>query len=101
MSLPKPALFLDRDGVIITNVPYSNDVETVSLIPGAADLIIQARKNAYLVIVVTNQSGIGRGWVQLESYELITQRMESLLLAQGARLDRIYYSPYYEINFVL
>jgi D-glycero-D-manno-heptose 1,7-bisphosphate phosphatase len=92
----KPCLFLDRDGIVIENVPYSNDPGAVVLFKGITSLISRARQLGFLVICVTNQSGIGRGWVTLEAYHAITARMLELLGAEGCRFDAIYYAPYFE-----
>lgn len=96
LTTPKPCLFLDRDGVIIKNVPYSKDPETVELMLGIERLVASAKAKNYWVIVVTNQSGIGRGWLTLADYQAITERMLSFLKPHGAEPDKIYYAPYYE-----
>lgn len=96
MPMKKPCLFLDRDGVIIQNVPYATSAETVVLREGIAGLIQRARRANYHVVCVTNQSGIGRGWVPLAAYEAITARMNELLKAEASHLDAIYFAPYYE-----
>lgn len=67
----KRALFLDRDGTVIENVPYLNDPAQVSLIPGAREAIIAFRAAGFAVIVVTNQSGVARGLVSPEQYKAV------------------------------
>ena len=62
---PRPALFLDRDGVIVEAVPYLHRAEDVKLIGGAAETIALANRRGVLVVAITNQAGIGRryyGW---------------------------------------
>ena len=90
------ALFLDRDGVVIEWVDYIKDPAHVKLTSGAAELIKQARQKAYKVIVITNQSGIGRGYFTWKEYEAVTERMCELLAEQNTKIDQIYVSPYYE-----
>ncbi len=63
---------------------------------GIGELIRKAKTLGFWVIVVTNQSGIGRGWLTLEDYQRVTDRMLELLRAQRAEPDRIYFAPYYE-----
>lgn len=92
----RPCLFLDRDGVIIKNVPYSKDPNTVELMLGIVQLVKLAQQRNFLVIVVTNQSGIGRGWLTLEDYQRMTEKMEELLSVEAVRFDYIYFSPFYE-----
>jgi D,D-heptose 1,7-bisphosphate phosphatase len=92
----RPCLFLDRDGVIIKNVPYSKDPSQVELMLGIGELIRKAKALNFLVIVVTNQSGIGRGWLTLQDYQNMTDRMLELLRVENAVPDKIYFAPYYE-----
>ena len=88
------AVFLDRDGTIIEDAHYLSDPDRVMLLPGAAEAI--ARINAALVpvIVVTNQSGIGRGLFTLDDHLMISRRLDELLGAHGARIDASYHCPH-------
>lgn len=88
------AVFLDRDGTIIRDLHYLSRPEQVELLDGAADAI--ARINAALVpaVVVTNQSGIGRGYFSVRDYEATEQRLNELLAERGAHLDATYYCPH-------
>lgn len=92
----KPALFLDRDGVIIHDAGYLKQADQVRLIPTAAELIRRANEAGVAVVVVTNQSGIGRTWITLEDYKSVSARMVELLALKGAGLDRIYFAPFYK-----
>ena len=78
-SSPKPALFLDRDGVIIKEKHYISDPEKVELEFYVKEFIRHFKSLDWYVIVITNQSGISRGYLDWKSYEEITQRMLSLL----------------------
>ncbi len=90
------ALFLDRDDVIVRNVPYNKDPEKVILMPGICELINRAHENNELVIICSNQSGIGRGLVSNEEYKLVHQRMLKLLSSVGAWVDDCFWSSYIE-----
>jgi histidinol-phosphate phosphatase family protein len=92
-TLPS-AVFLDRDGTIIRDVNYLSQPEQVELLDGAADAI--ARINAALVptVVVTNQSGIGRGYFSVRDYEATEERLHQLLAERGAHIDATYYCPH-------
>lgn len=67
----KPALFLDRDGTVVQNVPFLNDPFRVSPIPGARAAIAAFRDRGYAVIIVTNQSGVARGLISPEQYRAV------------------------------
>lgn len=88
------ALFLDRDGTIIEDVRYVSNPDDVKLIDGAAEAI--ARVNAALVpvVVITNQSGIGRGYYSEQDYHRVEKRTEELLAERGAKIDATYFCPH-------
>ena len=75
----RPALFLDRDGVLIEDKHYLIDPNQVVLCQGAKTLVEQARQYKYPVVLITNQSGIARGYFNWESYERVTDRILELL----------------------
>ena len=89
-----PAVFLDRDGTIIENRGYIADPDHVRLISGAADAIRCFSQAGYLVVIISNQSGIARGLFDEAALSAVHQRVEALLEAEGVRLDGAYYCPY-------
>lgn len=91
---PRPAVFLDRDGTINVDTHYVSRPEDVALIPGAAPAIARLNAAGFPVIVVSNQSGIGRGYLTMEEYQRVEQRLAALLAEQGARVDATYICPH-------
>lgn len=91
----KKALFLDRDGVINKDFGYVHKNEDFIFMKGIFDLIKVANKNDYLVIIVTNQSGIGRGMFGEEDFLNLMQWVESELKKQNCYIDGFYYCPYH------
>ena len=89
------AIFLDRDGTINYYVGFLRNIEEFELLPGAADAVKLINSSDYLVIVVTNQPVIARGEVTYEELQEIHNKMETLLGAEGAYLDAIYYCPHH------
>ena len=73
------ALFLDRDGTIIVDKGYIADAALVELIPGAREALVSAIENGWNLFILTNQSGIGRGYYSLEDVHSCNARMEELL----------------------
>ena len=90
----RPAIFLDRDGTIIEEKCYLSDPGLVELLPGAAEGLRRMRELGFALVVVTNQSGIGRGYYGWEELGRVHARMEELLGAEGVTLDRIYVCPH-------
>ncbi|MDQ6870459.1 MAG: HAD family hydrolase [Gemmatimonadota bacterium] len=87
------AFFLDRDGTIMEDAHYIKSPEQVRLIPGAAAAVKKINDAGIPVIVVTNQSGIGRGMFTVKDYEAVRSHFESLLARHGAHVDASYYCP--------
>ena len=94
-SAARAAAFLDRDGTIIRDTVYIRDPKDVELLPGAAAAIKRLNDQAVAVIVVTNQSGVGRGLLSLDEYEAVRARIDALLAADGARIDATYMCPHH------
>lgn len=90
----RPAVFLDRDGTINVDTHYLRRPEDVQLIPGAAEAIARLNAAGVPVIVVSNQSGIGRGLLTHVEYEAVRARIEELLVSAGARIDATYICPH-------
>ena len=86
----RPAVFLDRDGTINVEVNYLRSPDELRLIEGAAESIQQLRAAGFLVIVITNQSGIARGFFTHETLDAIHRRLCEQLAAHGAAVDAIY-----------
>jgi len=89
------ALFLDRDGVIVEEVEYLHRVEDIVLIEGAATVTAAANRRNVPVVLVSNQSGVGRGYYGWTEFAAVQQAMVSALAAQGARIDAVYACPYH------
>jgi D-glycero-D-manno-heptose 1,7-bisphosphate phosphatase len=94
MTALRPALFLDRDGTINIDTTHVSRPDTVRLIPGAAAAIARVNASGLPVIVVSNQSGIGRGLFTIEEYEQVRERIDELLSAAGAHVLTTYYCPH-------
>jgi D-glycero-D-manno-heptose 1,7-bisphosphate phosphatase len=93
---PRPALFLDRDGVINVDRNYVCRIEDFEWIEGAADAIRRFNERNWWVFVVTNQSGIAHGLYEERQMEEVHAWLQSELAARGAHIDRIYHCPFHE-----
>ncbi len=91
----RPALFLDRDGVLVVEVGYLHRPEDVRLIPGAAALIAAANRAGLAVVLVTNQAGIGRGTYGWAEFQATQERVSADLAAAGAALDMVLACPFH------
>jgi D-glycero-D-manno-heptose 1,7-bisphosphate phosphatase len=92
---PRPALFLDRDGVIVDEVGYLHRPEDVRLIDGAADCIAAANRAGVPVVIVTNQSGIGRGYYGWEDFAATQNHLLAELVRRSAWIDGVLACPFH------
>jgi D-glycero-D-manno-heptose 1,7-bisphosphate phosphatase len=90
----KKCIFLDRDGTIIVEKNYLSDPRDVELLPGAAQGLGQLAAMGYLLVVVTNQSGVGRSYFDVAQVEAVHARLDQILEQAGARIDKYFYCPH-------
>lgn len=86
-----PAVFLDRDGTLIEDTGYVSDPAHVALIPQTHEALLQLKAAGYRLVIITNQSGIGRGYFTVADYEAVHARMVELL--GGNLFDGTYFCP--------
>jgi len=94
--MKRPAVFMDRDGTINEQMGYINHPSRFVLLPGAAQAIRLLNLHGFLAIVVSNQSGVARGYFPLELVHEVHDILRARLREQGAHLDGIYFCPHYE-----
>lgn len=87
-------LFIDRDDTVIVNKDYLDDPAGIEFLPGAIEGLKAFMDKGYKLVMITNQSGIARGYFTIETLEAIHQRMLQLLAQQGVELLKIYYCPH-------
>ena len=91
----RPAVFLDRDGVINVDRGYVHRPDQVDWIPGALDAVRGLNDRGYRVVVVTNQAGIAHGYYSEEMMHALHAWMQKQLAAKGAYIDAFYYCPFH------
>lgn len=89
----KRALFLDRDGVINIDKGYVHKIEDFEFVEGIFDLCTYFQGQGYLLIVVTNQSGIGRGYYTEADFRLLTDWMMAQFKNRGILISKVYHCP--------
>jgi D-glycero-D-manno-heptose 1,7-bisphosphate phosphatase len=90
---PVPAVFLDRDGTLIEEREYLSKPEGVVLYPGVGPALRRLMERGFRLVMVTNQSGIGRGYYTEADMHRVNERLLELLAADGVRIEKIYFSP--------
>jgi D-glycero-D-manno-heptose 1,7-bisphosphate phosphatase len=87
------AVFLDRDGTVITEKVYLRDPALVEIFPGAPAALKRLQDAGFLLIIVSNQSGVGRGYYTLDDVAKVNARVCADLARAGVRFEKIYFAP--------
>ena len=93
--MAKAAVFLDRDGVINVDKGYVGEIDDFEFIDGVIEALAKIKKKGYLLVLVTNQSGIARGLFTEEQFMSLTEWMDWSLADRGVDLDGIYFCPHH------
>jgi D-glycero-D-manno-heptose 1,7-bisphosphate phosphatase len=93
--MKRPALFLDRDGVINVDHGYVHMPEEFEFVDGIFEVVATANQAGYLVVVVTNQAGIGRGYYSEAQFHDLTHWMIGRFAEHGGQIDAVYFCPYH------
>ncbi|GJH43331.1 D-glycero-beta-D-manno-heptose 1,7-bisphosphate 7-phosphatase [Pasteurella canis] len=91
----RKAIFLDRDGTLNIDHGYVHEIDQFEFIAGSIEALRQLKQMGYLLILVTNQSGIARGYFSEEQFLQLTEWMDWSLADRGVDLDGIYYCPHH------
>lgn len=92
------AIFLDRDGTINVEVDYLHECDKLSFLPGAVEALQLLQKKGYKLIVITNQSGVGRGYFSMEDVDKVNNYMAELLSKEGVLIEDFYCCPHVEAD---
>lgn len=95
MSCERPALFLDRDGVINADVGYVHRIEEFRFLPGTLEACRRFHENGYILVIVTNQAGIAKGYYTEYDFRRLTDWMLEQFRDFGAPLSAVYYCPHH------
>jgi D-glycero-D-manno-heptose 1,7-bisphosphate phosphatase len=91
---PRPAVFLDRDGTLVIERGYLADADDLELLPGVAAALRLLQTSGFALVVISNQSGVGRGLFPLSRVYEAMARLRRVLRAEGVELDAIYFCPH-------
>jgi len=95
MNAARKAVFLDKDGTLITDVPYNVIPENIVLSNNCLSGLKKLQNEGYLLIIVSNQSGVARGYFKEEALDAVKQQIKIMLAKTGIFLDGFYYCPHY------
>jgi rfaE bifunctional protein nucleotidyltransferase chain/domain len=90
----RPAIFVDRDGVINEEVEYLHEPEKFKVIPGALEALVTLQQAGFRIVVVTNQAGIGLGYFTVEDFYRVNKKLLQSAKDKGLIIDRVYFCPH-------
>ena len=93
--IERPAIFLDKDGTLLVDVPYNIDPARMALAPGAGAALLELQEAGYAIVVASNQSGVARGYFGSEALAAVEERIRGMLAGFGVRLDGCYWCPHH------
>jgi D-glycero-D-manno-heptose 1,7-bisphosphate phosphatase len=91
----KKAVFLDKDGTLIPDVPYNVNPEFITLAEGVVEGLQLLKSAGYIFIVISNQAGVARGYFEMEDLELVKQKLDILLRPSGIEIAQYYFCPHH------
>ena len=94
MRVSNAAVFIDKDGTLVENVPYNVDPAKIRLARGAGEAVRAVRDSGFRVFVVSNQSGIARGYFDEPALARAEEALREMLAETGASIDAFYYCPH-------
>lgn len=101
-KISRPAAFLDRDGVLVRDTGYVYKIEDLDILPGVIEGLKLLHDKGFLLIVISNQAGVARGYYTTDAVDAFHRELQNRLeAALGFRLDGIYYCPHHPMGEVL
>jgi D-glycero-D-manno-heptose 1,7-bisphosphate phosphatase len=91
----KKAIFIDKDGTLIHDIPYNVDASLVQFIPGALEGLTELKKQGYMIILVSNQSGVARGYFTENALESLITKMQEMMRLSEIEIDAFYFCPHH------
>jgi D-glycero-D-manno-heptose 1,7-bisphosphate phosphatase len=89
------AIFLDKDGTLIPDIPYNVDPEKITLSNDAVAGLRNLQNEGYKLIIISNQSGVARGYFTEDKLHAVADKIKELFVSEGLRLDGFYYCPHH------
>jgi len=91
----RKAIFIDKDGTLIENIPYNVDPSLITLTAGAACGIKRLVDNGYILVMISNQAGVAFGYFTIDALKGVIQRIQELLLMAGTAIHDFYFCPHH------
>jgi len=100
MTDKRKAIFLDKDGTLIPDVPYNVNPDLISLQPGVIEGLKLLKDTGYVFAVISNQAGVARGYFKYEDLQKVEDKLNLLLNEEGIQIEKYYFCPHHPLGKV-
>lgn len=100
MTTKRKAIFLDKDGTLIPDVPYNVDPRLITLQNGVIEGLKLLKENGYIFAVISNQSGVARGYFEYSDLKKVSEKLDLLLNNEGIQIAGYYYCPHHPLGII-
>lgn len=98
MTVKRKAIFLDKDGTLIPDVPYNVNPDLITLQPGVIEGLQLLKDSGYIFVVISNQAGVARGYFRLEELDKVEEKLNLLLNEEGIEIESYYFCPHHPLG---
>jgi D,D-heptose 1,7-bisphosphate phosphatase len=100
MAEKRKAVFLDKDGTIIPDIPYNVDPELITLADGVIEGMKLLKAEEYIFVVISNQAGVAKGLFELDKLEKVKHKLDLLFFSNGIKIESYYFCPHHPIGII-
>jgi D,D-heptose 1,7-bisphosphate phosphatase len=100
MSDKRKAIFLDKDGTLIPDIPYNVDPKLITLADGVIEGLELLKAEGYIFVVISNQAGVARGYFKIDELEKVKLKLDLLFDAAGLHIEKYYFCPHHPLGIV-
>jgi D,D-heptose 1,7-bisphosphate phosphatase len=100
MAEKRKAVFLDKDGTLIPDIPYNVNPDLITLQPGVIEGLQLLKENGFVFVVISNQAGVARGYFKINDLERVKQKLDFLLNGEGIQIDGYYFCPHHPSGII-
>ncbi|HEX8358408.1 MAG TPA: HAD family hydrolase [Segetibacter sp.] len=98
MAEKRKAVFLDKDGTIIPDIPYNVDPELITLADGVIEGMKLLKAEEYIFVVISNQAGVAKGLFELDKLEKVKHKLDLLFFSNGIKIESYYFCPHHPMG---
>src|SRR3954469_10338185 len=100
MAARRKAIFLDKDGTLIPDIPYNVNPDLITLKPGVIEGLKLLKDKGYTFVVISNQAGVARGYFKYDDLKKVSEKLDVLLNPEGIQIEGFYFCPHHPAGII-